>query len=109
MKKTVGALLGAAALLLTLTAVAQAKTITVNVTGDPTANDQCITNGPCSLRQAFDNAATGDTIQLGGTSANPVTYSLTQGAQLRMLNDLTIEGGGPGATTIDDSQNRGGS
>jgi hypothetical protein len=82
-------------------AVAQAQTLNVTVTSDPTGSGNCLSGGQCSLRQAVVAASSGDTIQLTNG-----TYSLTQGANIDISKSLTLQGTGVGTTTIDGSQNR---
>jgi Fibronectin type III domain len=95
-------------MLLASTGVAQADTIVVNTTSDPSGTNGCLTDGTCSLRDAVAAAASGDTIELGGTSASPEVYSLTQGTDIQITASLTLDGGGVSATSIDGSQNDGG-
>jgi hypothetical protein len=97
----------AAAILLAVTAVAQAKTIAVTTTADPAGAGDCLTTDTsCSLRQAITaengTSSGGDTIALGSS-----TYTLTQGTQLLITQPLTLIGNGVSATTIDGSQNFG--
>lgn len=101
-----GALLGIVLAAAFATAARAATTITVNTTSDvAAAAGECAPTGSqCSLRQAIDAAATGDTVQLGGTAANPATYSVTLG-QLTVAKSIEIVGNGVGATTIDGSAN----
>ena len=93
----------ASVLLFAFAAAAQAKTIVVTTTADPTgANDCATTDMSCSLRQAVGAAASGDTIQL-------VTgiYTLTQGTDIDVTTSVKIEGNDPSNTSIDGSQNLG--
>ena len=94
----------AAFVLLASAAAAQASTITVSVTGDPSGSGDCLTTDvACSLRQAVAAASSGDTIELGAN-----TYSLTQGTDIDITTSpLTIEGAGVTNTSIDGSQNSG--
>ena len=95
----------AAFVLLASAAAAQASTITVSVTGDPSGSGDCLTTDvACSLRQAVAAASSGDTIELGAN-----TYSLTQGTDIDITTSpLTIEGAGVTNTSIDGSQNTAG-
>ena len=65
-KNAFAAPLIAVVLLLVLAAAANANTIAVNVTDDPTGVGDCgaTDSVECSLRQAVDTASSGDTIQL---------------------------------------------
>jgi Fibronectin type III domain len=94
--------------LLASAGVAQAHTIIVNTTSDPSGTNGCLTDGTCSLRDAVAAASSGDTIELGGTSGSPEVYSLTQGTDIQITTSLTLEGGGVTATSIDGSENDGG-
>ena len=99
-KNAFAAPLFAIVLLLVLAAVAQANTIVVNDTGDPSGAGDCPNSGQCSLRQAVGAASSGDTIQLADS-----TYSLTQGTNIEISKNLTIAGSGVDATVIDGSGN----
>ena len=90
----------AVVLLLVLAAAAQANTIVVNDTGDPSGAGDCLNSGQCSLRQAVGAASSGDTIQLADS-----TYSLTQRTNIEISKSLTIAGNGVDATVIDGSGN----
>ncbi len=98
----------ASLILLASAGVAQADTIIVNTTSDPSGTNGCLTDGTCSLRDAVAVASSGDTIELGGTSGSPEAYSLTQGTDIQITTSLTLVGGGVTATSIDGSQNDGG-
>jgi hypothetical protein len=89
-------------LLLVLAAAAQANTIVVNVTGDPAGAGDCASPSSveCSLRQAINSASANDTIQLDSQ-----TYTLTQGTNIVIAQNLTIQGNGVDATVIDGSGN----
>lgn len=63
------------------------------------AVDNCADSGPGSLRDAVDNASSGDTIDL--TSLSCSTISLTTGAIVASVDDLTIDGPGAANLTID--------
>ena len=99
-KNAFAAPLIAVVLLLVLAAAAQASTIVVNDTGDPSGSGDCLNSGQCSLRQAVGAASSGDTIQLTDS-----TYSLTQGSNIEINKSLTIAGDGVDATVIDGSGN----
>ena len=99
-KNAFAAPLFAVVLLLVVAAAAQANTIVVNDTGDPSGAGDCLNSGQCSLRQAVGAASSGDTIQLADS-----TYSLTQGANIEISKSLTIAGSGVDATVIDGSGN----
>ena len=60
-KNAFAAPLFAIVLLLVLAAAAQANTIAVNDTGDPSGSGDCLNGGQCSLRQAVSAASDGDT------------------------------------------------
>ena len=77
---------------------AQAATLTVNTLIDE--NDGSCSDGDCSLRDAIQVAAAGDTItfSVGGTMV------LNLG-QLYIGKNLTISGPGPGSLTVDGSHN----
>ena len=94
----------AALVLLASAAAAQASTIMVTVTDDPSGSGDCLTaDTSCSLRQAVAAASSGDTVDLGAG-----TYSLTQGTDIDITTSpLTVEGAGVSSTSIDGSQNRG--
>ncbi len=96
----------ALAIMAGLAASAQAQTIEVNTTEDPTGAGSC-GDGGCSLRQAVESANSGDTIKLDGSGDAPMTYKLTQGSQIVVNKELTIEGNGPEASVIDGSENIG--
>ncbi len=93
---------------LALASIAQAKAIAVTTTADPAGSGSC-PGDPCSLRQAVDSAESGDTIELAGSAGAPAKYALTQGTQIVVGQQLTIQGNGIDATTIDGSANRAGS
>ena len=82
-----------AALLLSLSATAAqaANTIVVNTPADAAPNaDECSGDAgatDCSLRQAVDKAASGDTIQLPAG-----LYGVTLGSDIDISKSLTIEG-----------------
>jgi hypothetical protein len=99
-KNAFAAPLFAIVLLLVLAAAAQANTIVVNDTDDPSGAGDCLNSGQCSLRQAVGAASSGDTIQLADS-----TYSLTQGTNIEISKSLTIAGNGVDATVIDGSGN----
>ena len=101
-KNAFAAPLIAVVLLLVLAAAANANTIAVNVTDDPTGVGDCgaADSVECSLRQAVDAASSGDTIQLADS-----TYSLTRGSDIEINKSLTIAGDGVDATVIDGSGN----
>ena len=82
-------------------------TLNVTTTSDPTGPGVCLGGGECSLRQAVASAQNGDTIQLGGTSDSPLTYSLTQGTDVEITHNVLLQGNGVDASTIDGSQNSG--
>ncbi len=92
----------AAFVLLASAAAAQANTIVVNTTGDPSGTGDCLNAGQCSLRQAVGSADSGDTVQLPAGA-----YTLTQGTDIDIAKSLTIEGDTTADTTIDGSQNAG--
>ena len=93
-------------LLLVLAAAAQATTVVVNVHDDPSTSGDCqTTDSSCSLRQAITTAQPGDVLQLQGSAASPVTYTLTRGTDLEIAQDVTVQGNGPTATLIDGSGN----
>jgi hypothetical protein len=88
----------ALALPLGLAAPAGAANFTVNNTGDA-GNDNC-TDGTCTLRDAFDDAASSgepDTITVPAG-----TYSITQNTQLFATDDglVMLNGAGAGSTII---------
>jgi hypothetical protein len=94
----------AAILLLGVVPAARAQTLRPTRVDDPAGGGNCPSD--CSLRQAFAVAGAGDTIELDGTAAAPVTYSLTQGGSLvSAASGVTLAGGGPGASVIDGSNN----
>ena len=93
-------------LLLVLAAAAQASTIIVNVHDDPGTPGDCqTTDSSCSLRQAIATAQPGDVLDLQGSAASPVTYSLTQPSDIVIAQNITVQGNGVDATTIDGSGN----
>ena len=95
-KNAFAAPLIAVVLLLVLAAAAQANTIVVNVHDDPAGSGDCqTTDSSCSLRQAITTAQPGDMIQLQGSSDTPVTYTLTQGTNLEISQDVTVAGQRP--------------
>ena len=63
-------------------------------------NALAIGSDRCSLRQAVDKAASGDTIQLPAGD-----YNLTLGSDIDIAKSLTIEGDTTSDTVIDGSQN----
>ncbi|MBV9605274.1 MAG: fibronectin type III domain-containing protein, partial [Solirubrobacterales bacterium] len=94
-------------LVLASAAAAQAATITVTRTDDPSTAGDCLSGDTdCSLRQAIvaedGTSAGGDTISLGSH-----TYTLTQGTDLDITKPLVLAGAGVGSTTIDGSNNYG--
>ena len=101
-KNAFAAPLFAIVLLLVLAAAAQANTIAVNDTGDPSGSGDCLNGGQCSLRQAVSAASDGDTVQLSSA-----TYTLQQGTNITISKSLALEGDGADATSIDGSQNSG--
>ena len=95
-------------LLLVLAAAAQASTVVVNVHDDPMGSGDCQTaDSSCSLRQAINTAQPGDVLQLQGSDDSPVTYTLTQGTNLEISQNVTLQGNGVDATVIDGSGNTG--
>ena len=93
-------------LLLVLAAAAQATTVVVNVHDDPATSGDCqTTDSSCSLRQAITTAQPGDVLQLQGSAASPVTYTLTQGTDIEIAQNITVQGNGVDATMIDGSGN----
>ncbi len=96
--------LGALAFALSLGAVAQAATITVDTTEDIAA-PECGSGHPvgkCSLRGAIAAAVSGtDTVALGAN-----TYAVTRGT-LTVAKSITIQGAGMGSTTISGAGNPG--
>ncbi len=105
-KNAFAAPLIAVVLLLVLAAAAQANTIVVNVHDDPAGSGDCqTTDSSCSLRQAIDTAQPGDVLQLQGSDDSPVTYTVTQGSNLEIAQNVTVQGNGPQATLIDGSGN----
>jgi hypothetical protein len=77
-------------------AAAQATTWAVTTTADP-SGPGCVGNEPCSIRQALQVAAPGDTIVI---PANGSHYLLIHG-ELTVENPVSIIGGGEAATVID--------
>ena len=92
----------AAFVLLASAAAAQASTIVVNDTGDPSGAGACLNGGQCSLRQAVASANSGDTVQLPAGD-----YGLTLGSDIDIAKSVTIEGDTTSDTTIDGSANNG--
>ena len=90
----------AAFVLLASAAAAQASTIVVNDTGDPSGAGACLNGGQCSLRQAVASANSGDTVQLPAGD-----YGLTLGSDIDIAKSVTIEGDTTSDTTIDGSAN----
>jgi hypothetical protein len=62
----------------------------------------CDDDGPGTLRDAVTNAVSGDVIDLGGLSCS--TISLTTGAISTTVDDLTIQGPGASAMTVEAGQ-----
>ncbi len=85
--------------MLAFAASASAKTIKVNTTKDvqPTGGE-CASHSSCSLRQAVDAAAPGDTISV--PSSKHKHYVLTHGP-VEFAKSLTIRGAGAKSTVID--------
>ena len=84
---------------------AQAATITVNTTADPSGSGCGVTAGPpppCSLRQAVAAAAASDTISVPSSST---PYVLTQGTPIPVSKTVTIQGGGAATTIINAAGN----
>ncbi|MGZ4265101.1 MAG: choice-of-anchor Q domain-containing protein [Solirubrobacteraceae bacterium] len=107
-KNAFAAPLLAVMLLLVLAAAAQANSIVVNVHDDPVGPGDCqTTDSSCSLRQAIATAQPNDTLQLQGSAASPVTYTLTRGTNIVISQNVTVQGNGVGATAIDGSGNIG--
>ena len=105
-KNAFAAPLIAVVLLLVLAAAAQANTIVVNVHDDPAGSGDCeTTDSSCSLRQAINTAQPGDVLQLQGSDDSPVAYTVTQGSNLEIAQNVTVQGNGPQATLIDGSAN----
>jgi len=98
------ALVVLAACLAVLAASAQAATIEVSTTEDPTGTGSC-PGSPCSLRQAVAAAAQGDTIQLAGAPGSPAEYALTQGTPIVVDKSITIAGDGIDESVIDGKDN----
>ena len=86
------------AALMAVTSAQAAATYTVNTTADnPATGSECSgAPGDCSLRQALDKAASGDTVVVPA-SATP--YLVTAG-QILVPDGVTIQGAGASATTI---------
>jgi hypothetical protein len=59
----------------------------------------CDDDGPGTLRDAFTNAVSGDAIDLSALSCGTIT--LTTGAMTTTADDLTVDGPGASALTID--------
>jgi len=77
---------------------ALAATITVDTLTDE--NDHSCLDGDCSLRDAIETAAPGDTIEFS------VTGTITLGGtELNFNKNLTINGPGPGSLTISGADN----
>src|SRR5438552_11876293 len=76
-----------------------APTITVNTTNDAAATPaECSgAANDCSLRQAIDKAAVGDTISV---PANASPYAVTLGEIAFSTDNLTIQGAGARQTTV---------
>ena len=91
-------------ILLSATAAQAANTIVVNTPADAAPNaDECSGDSgatDCSLRQAVDKAASGDTIQLPAG-----LYGVTLGSDIDISKSLTIEGDTTSDTVIDGSRN----
>ena len=104
MRRALRAPLLAVLLVLVSAAAAQASTIVVNTPADAAPNaDECSGNPgttDCSLRQAVDKAASGDTIQLPAG-----LYGVTLGSDIDISKSLTIEGDTTSDTVIDGSRN----
>ncbi len=77
---------------------AAAATITVNTTADnPPSSGECSgTAGDCSLRQALDKAASGDTVSV---PADSTAYQVN-GSPIALPAGVAIVGGGAGSTTV---------
>src|SRR4051794_27911262 len=87
------AALVAAFVVTTAPATATPLTWTVTTTGD--AGGSCPQAGPCTVRQAINSAAPGDTVSL---PASGTAYTVT--SALTATKDLTISGAGARTTTI---------
>src|SRR4051812_50087806 len=83
----------AAAFALSAVPAGAAQTWTVTGTGDG-GGATCPPAGPCTLRQAINSAAAGDTVSVPA-SATPYTVTSALGA----TKNLTIAGAGARATT----------
>ena len=68
--------------------IAHAATLTVTKTQD---TDDGVCNADCSLREAIDDAAAGDTVEIPAG-----TYTLTLGTELFVAKGLTLNGAGAG-------------
>lgn len=82
---------------------AASKTNVATRPAQVTAVNHCGDSGPGSLREAVDNAVTGDEIDLTGLTCNTIT--LTSGHLAVAVDDLTITGSGRDALTIDGNAN----
>ncbi|TMK66702.1 MAG: hypothetical protein E6G53_03960, partial [Actinobacteria bacterium] len=92
------------AFLLPASSALAANTITVNTTNDAAATPaECSgAANDCSLRQAIDKAAAGDTIAVPA-NANP--YAVTLGEIAFSTDNLTIQGAGARQTTVQGNGN----
>lgn len=101
----VSAVLALAATLLLAATASAATTFNVTRTDDPApATSTCLPSGPCSLRQAVNSAADGDTVSVPANASQH--YLVTQG-EITVRTAITITGGGPRTTIVDAQGNSG--